>query len=94
MLSDVKDREYSNLRVVFVKEWEIVTDEDLSVVSNFVGLLASRFLDGKKSVIAYAVGREDDKPVVRRSSFRGNINGDDYLTRVKTFVTTKRHPSA
>lgn len=94
MLSVVKVREYSNLRVVFVKEWEIVTDEDLSVVSNFVGLLASRFLDGKKSVIAYAVGREDDKPVVRRASFRGNINGVDYLSSVNTLVTSVGHPSA
>ena len=59
-------------------------------LSSFIGLLASRYLDGKRSVIAYLV---DGKEVVR-ASFRGRVNGLDYLDELIKYVNGVGHGSA
>jgi len=86
-------KEYSNLRVVVIKDWELQDEGYKNVCSNFVGLLASKYL-GTKSVIAYIVSTIDGKPYVKRASFRGNINGADYLTPISKLVNGVGHQSA
>lgn len=91
----VKVRDFPNLRVIFFKDWELDFNIDIGILSNFVGLVASKYLDGKRSVIAYVISKDsNDTPYVGRASFRGNINGVDYLTAVKGVVTGVGHPSA
>ena len=95
MLDVAKVREFPNLRIVYVRDWEIPIEKDISVISNFIGLLASRFLDGKKSVIAYCISKnEDGKKYMKRASFRGNINGVDYLSVLNDKVEGVGHSSA
>ena len=95
MLETANVIEFSNIRVVFVKEWEIETLENTNTLSNFIGLLASRFLDGKKSVIAYSIGiNSKGIKCVKRASFRGNINGYDYLKDIQGIVECAGHQSA
>lgn len=88
-------KEFSNLRVVFYKDWEVKSNESVDSLSGFVGLVASRYLDGKKSVIAYVVSiKEDGTKYVKRASFRGNLSTADYLTGIRKFVTAEGHPTA
>lgn len=88
-------REFSNLRVVFVKDWEVETNEDVSIISNFIGLIASQYLDGKKSVIAYVISKDSEgNKYVKRGSFRGNIPSADYLSAVQGIIEGKGHPPA
>ena len=95
MVQSATVREFSNLRVVYVRDWEVLTIEDISVLSNFIGLIASRFLDGKRSVIAYLISQNElGNGYVKRASFRGNINGVDYLSLLNTVLTGVGHPSA
>lgn len=75
-LKDVaKVVELVHLRVVFFNEWDILSGYELS---NFVGLLASQFLDGEKSVICYMIAEDDSGRYIKRVSFRGRVNGLDY----------------
>lgn len=95
MTEIAKVKELSNLRVVFFNDWELMTTESMSVFSNFVGLLASQYLDGKKSVVAYVISKDNNgNKYIRRSSFRGNINGADYLSAIQGIVKGVGHPSA
>lgn len=87
-------KEFPNLRVVYIRDWELDSSEDLSVIPNFIGLLASRFLDGEKSVIAYNIYRDSSGMHLGRASFRGNINGIDYLSLLNTLLVGVGHPSA
>lgn len=41
---------------------EDVIPEYRDVLSSFVGLVASKFLDGKRSVICYVISKKDGKP--------------------------------
>lgn len=91
-------RDFDNLRVVFVKEWEVQADEDINIISNFIGLIASRFLGSNRSVIAYTIGLdENENKYISRASFRGNVNGLDYLNAINEKVdgiVGIGHPSA
>ena len=87
--------EMSNLIVVYVKDYEVPTEENIEHLSNFIGLLASRYLDGSRSVISYLISNDDEgNPFVKRASFRGNINGVDYLSRLNDVLVGVGHPSA
>lgn len=95
MLQAVKVIEFEKLRVVFLCDW----DDDLvyysDVLSNFIGLIASRYLDGKKSVIAYLISKDiKGNKYVKRASFRGCINGIDYLKATKGLIEGIGHQSA
>lgn len=84
--------EYENLRVVIIKEKVI---ESLyagasNIISNFVGVTASRFLDGSKSVIAYVISNGK----IKRVSFRGRVNGLNYLESVFGVLEGIGHESA
>jgi single-stranded DNA-specific DHH superfamily exonuclease len=59
-------------------------------LSNFVGLLASRFLDGYRSVFAYLI---IDGELIR-ASFRGRFNGVDYLSKLSNELEGAGHGSA
>lgn len=88
-------REFSALRVVFYKDWEVESQEDSDVLSSFVGLVASRYLDGKHSVLCYDIAKDENgKPYVKRASFRGNINTVDYLGGWSGIVDAAGHPTA
>ena len=85
--------EFSNLSVVYVKDWEVSSIDDIHVIPNFIGLLASNYLKGK-SVIAYVISKMGCKNIVSRASFRGNINSLDYLGETKNLIHGVGHPSA
>lgn len=89
----VKIYDFSNLRVCFFYETDIEV-KYRDVLSSFVGLVASRYLDGVRSVICYMVAYKGGKPYVRRASFRGNINGLDYLSELEKYVVGKGHGPA
>lgn len=102
MLDVANVREFPHLRVVFIREEDVLTNEDTEVLSNFIGLLASRFLDGTHSVIAYLVSTVKDgetgevKRFIKRASFRGAVNGVDYLSVLNEEKVLRGvgHPSA
>lgn len=95
LMSVMSVRRFSNLTVCFFKDWEFSSPYKSDVLSNFVGLVASRYLDGKRSVICYVISKkEDGTPFVLRASFRGNINGVDYLEASKNYIHGVGHPSA
>lgn len=87
-------REFSNLRVCYFYRDKI--DKTYHpVLSSFVGLAASQYLDGVHSCICYMIELDDSgKPFVRRASFRGNINGLDYLTALSEIIHGVGHESA
>lgn len=80
---------FDNLNVVVVDIAKFSPDTR-EYISNFIGLLASRVLDMKKSCIAYVVnGRE-----VGRASFRGLVNGVNYLSPISELVDGVGHEPA
>jgi single-stranded-DNA-specific exonuclease len=88
-------RDFSALRVVYFEDSSIECAEDESILSSFVGLVASRYLDGKHSVLCYDIAKDSTgKKYVKRASFRGNINTVDYLSGWKKFVNAEGHPTA
>lgn len=88
-------REFSHLRVVFFKDWELGQKMSIDLLSNFVGLVASRFLNGKKSVICYVISKNSDgTPYVGRASFRGAIGSVNYLNSLKKFINGVGHQPA
>lgn len=93
--SGVVVKEFSALRVVFFRDWDIKSQEDDEVLSSFVGLVASKYLDGKHSVLCYDIAKDENgTPYVKRASFRGNINTVDYLAGWRTLVEAEGHPTA
>lgn len=91
---NVRIVDYSKLRVCYFKE-EMVDPMYWEVLSSFVGLDASKNLDGKRSVICYMIAYTDTgKPYVKRASFRGNINGLDYRRRLLNTINGVGHGSA
>lgn len=73
----IKVVDFSNLRVCYFNEKDFLNYQD--VLSSFVGLTASRYLDGVHSVICYMIAEnEAGGKSIKRASLRGNINGLDY----------------
>lgn len=88
-------KEFPALRVVFFKDWEVKSQEDDSVLASFVGLVASKYLDSKHSVLCYDIAKnEKGNAYVKRASFRGNVSTVDYLTGWRTMVEAEGHPTA
>lgn len=82
--------QFSNLNIVIIDAAKFKGFEYEDCLSSFVGLLASKYLDGKRSVIAYLV----DGKKVGRASFRGRVNGLDYLSRLVKYVDGVGHGPA
>lgn len=92
IVSVIKVVDFSSLRVCYFSEDDFL--EYVDVLSNFVGLAASRMLDGTRSVICYLIGTVDGKRVVKRASFRGHINGLDYLNPLSKYIEGVGHKPA
>lgn len=93
LVNESRVLEDTNLRVVVIDKKKFIGSEDEEYLSSFVGLTASRFLekDGVgKSVIAYLVNGR----TVERASFRGIVNGMDYLSRLKVYLDGEGHGPA
>lgn len=85
--------DFSHLRVCFFYEKDIVVYKD--VLSSFVGLVASKHLDGVHSCICYMISTDNEgNPYVKRASFRGNINGLPYLRELDGVLKGVGHESA
>lgn len=82
--------QFSNLNVVIVDASSFRGTEYEDYLSSFIGLLASRYLDGKRSCIAYLV----DGRNVGRASFRGRVNGLDYLSKLVKYINGVGHGPA
>lgn len=88
----LKRIDYSNLRVCYFFENDFIEYGD--VLSCFVGLIASKNLDGKRSVICYMISDEGGGKYIKRASFRGNINGIDYQSALGGLFECVGHKSA
>lgn len=97
LVSEIMDkitvRTSSNLRVCFFYEKDFESDVQ-EYLSNFVGLVTSKFLDDGHSAIGYLISYKDGKPYVVRASFRGKINGIGYQEGVSKYVECAGHSSA
>lgn len=82
----------SNLRVCYFFESDFVEYSD--VLSNFVGLVASKYLGSGRSVICYLISEEDGKRYIKRASFRGRFNGLNYLKPISEVLHGVGHVSA
>lgn len=87
--SGIKVVEFSHLRVCYFKDEEF-SDYEKSILSSFVGLVASDYLDGEKSVICYMISGRS----VRRASFRGRVNGLRYRDACLGLLDGRGHGSA
>lgn len=97
ILSKADVVELSHLRVCCFKSWDCDSDYPDNVYSNFVGLIASRLLDGKKSVLCFSItGNKDDKESMKigRVSFRGALNKCDYISQVSRVAECAGHDAA
>ena len=79
-----------NTNIVVIDKSKFNGSKDEPYLSNFVGLLASQYLDGKRSAFAYLV----DGRKVGRASFRGRVNGLDYLSKLVERIHGVGHGSA
>jgi len=84
--------DFSKLRVCYFYEKDF--KEYADILSNFVGLVASRNLNGEQSVICYMIGEKNGKSYMKRASFRGNRNGLDYQASLGLLYTCLGHKSA
>ena len=103
-----KKVKFSNLTVCYFLESDLLDERgevalqldggwrffSSNILSNFVGLVASQNLDGKRSCICYMIGEKNGKRVMKRASLRGNINGLDYRTALLERIEGVGHPSA
>jgi single-stranded-DNA-specific exonuclease len=97
LISNCKVVEFEHLRVVYFEESDFLEYSD--VLSNFVGLCASQFLKGDKSVICYMISEDSFSGgrYVKRASFRGNYNGLGYNKAISSengMFECKGHGSA
>ena len=76
MMKVGKMKDFDSLRVVTIWESDFEGSEYFDELSNFIGLVASRYLDGKHSVIACLLKTDG---TFRRASFRGYLNGGLYI---------------
>lgn len=94
---NIKVVNFSNLRICYFEKRKI-DKKYYDVLSSFVGLVASKYLDGVHSCICYMIDYmvDGDKkvPFVRRASFRGNINGLNYLKSLSKIIHGVGHGSA
>ena len=82
-----------NLNITYFYEKDFMQYSD--VLSNFVGLVASKGLDGERSSICYMISTgEGGKLFVKRASFRGHINGLDYQGALFELFQCLGHKSA
>lgn len=82
-----------HIRVCFFDERNFLFQQD--VLSNFVGLVASKNLDGVRSVICYMLSQDKNKvKSIKRASFRGNLNGSDYQGSLMHLFQCLGHKSA
>lgn len=87
-------KQFSNLRVCFFKKSDI-SSEYWDVLSSFVGLTASQYLDGVHSCVCYMIDTDNtNKPYVKRASFRGNVNGLEYRKAMLGYINGIGHGSA
>lgn len=84
--------DFDSLRVCYFYEKDFMKYSD--VLSSFVGLVASKNLDGKHSVICYMIGGSEGSYYLKRASFRGNINGMDYQKSLSVLYKCLGHKSA
>lgn len=89
----IKLVKFRHLKVCYFQEQGF--EEYSEVLSSFVGLTASRYLEDGKSVICYMIAYDSDgKPYVKRASFRGNVNGLDYRNALSEQFQCLGHASA
>ena len=81
---------FDNLNVIIIDKIHFKGTDNEEYLTCFVGLLASQYLDGKRSAIAYLI----DGKNVERASFRGRVNGLNYLERLRERVNGIGHGSA
>lgn len=89
LLENITMFDFSHLTVVCIDKTEYEGTEYYDILSNFVGLVASRLLDKGKSVIAYLWNGAN----VERASFRGKVNGISYKQEISKVVHCEGHES-
>ena len=87
--SGIKVIEFKHARVCYFNDEEF-SDYEKSVLSSFVGLTASDYLDGEKSVFCYLISGKR----VKRASFRGRVNGLEYKGACRGLFEGRGHGSA
>lgn len=92
MVKVIKPVEFSKLRVCYFNEGDFLEYQD--VLSSFVGLVASKHLNGIQSVICYMIAEGEEGKFIKRASFRGNINGLNYREGLLKKFTCLGHSSA
>lgn len=93
LVKGIKPVKYDKLIVCYFSEENYIKYAD--ILSSFVGLTASRYLDGERSVICYMISKtKEGKKFVKRASFRGNINGLDYRNLLRGKFLCLGHSSA
>lgn len=92
MIKVIKPVRFDKLTVCYFNEVDFIHYAD--VLSSFVGLTASRFLDGERSVICYMISESQNGKFVKRASFRGNINGLNYRSALSNEFLCLGHSSA
>ena len=90
MMENAKVLSMTNLNVVIVDKYKFKGSGDEDYLSNFIGYLASQYLDGHRSSIAYLVDGKD----VGRASFRGRVTGLNYLDTLVNYVNGIGHGPA
>ena len=86
----VKVIKFSKLNVIILAKSYFIGTSEEEYLSNFIGLLASQYLDGERSAICYLV----DGKNVGRASFRGRVTGLDYLSHLVGLVNGVGHGPA
>lgn len=90
MMECAKVIKFANLNIVILDKAHFRGTPDEPYLSNFIGLLASQYLDGERSAICYlADGRN-----VGRASFRGRVTGLDYLSSLVKIINGVGHGPA
>ena len=90
MMENVKVIQMSNLNIIILDKKKFIGSGDEDYLSNFIGLLASQYLDGERSAISYLV----DGKKVGRASFRGRVTGLDYLSELVKLMNGIGHGPA
>lgn len=80
LLGLIHKRDFEGLYVAEIDSHDL-SDEDYEVASNFIGLVASRLLDNTHSSICYMTDLDGS---LKRASFRGHINGGNYLKNLNS----------
>lgn len=92
LMSAIKVIELNHISVGYIYEDDFV--HRLDILSNFIGLCASKLLGNNRSSICYVIAEERGERFIRRASFRGNINGLDYNKQISEYLDCRGHGSA